>query len=134
MKISDNALKSGACWFGVIMFYSIPLVRIVIGDPFGMIQFGLSIVIGFGFAIAGGYYLDQYKKEKRKQQIISDEDTNEFIDTNIGEKCPKCKSKLMMISRLDGKLLNDAWIGLIYCMNCNFEISKERWDNGERDP
>ncbi len=134
MNISDNALQATASFIGLVVFFTIPILKTILGEPLQMVPLAVAIIAGLGFGLLGGYYMNCYKKEKRKLMITSDEDTDDFLDTKIGEKCPKCKSKLMMISRKDGRLLMDSWIGLVYCMNCDFEISKERWDNGEREP
>ena len=65
MKVSDYLLQSIASWIGLIVLYSIPIIRSVMGEPLPVIALAITIIAGFGFGLLGGYYFDQYKKENK---------------------------------------------------------------------
>lgn len=132
MTVSTYLLKAIACFISVGIFYAIPTIKNFVLHSLQFTELTISILLGMGFGVAGAKYLEKYAKEKKRNKIVESEDTKEFLDTPVGEPCPRCKNKLMMISRLDQRLLYDRYTGLIYCQHCTFEMSKEDWDDGKR--
>lgn len=128
---SENLAKAIVCFISVGIFYSIPTIKNYVFHSLQFTELAISILLGLTFGVAGAKYLERYAKEKKRNKLIESEDTDLFLDTIIGEPCPSCKKKLMMISRMDGKLLYDRYIGLVYCTECKFEVSKEDWDSGD---
>lgn len=134
--MNDYRLKSIACFIGLAMFYLIPIVKTLLGDPLPQIPTLLSIGLGFAFGISGFYLHEKGKLlEKRKHVAkFEDDESDDFVDTKINEPCPTkgCKGQLMIISRADGKLIDDSTKGYVYCKKCELEIPREDWDEGIR--
>lgn len=129
--MNELQFRALICFVALGIFYIIPIAKNILGEPFSDTQIILSILLGLGFGLYGIYLVDKIQQKKKRDSKCGNP-KDDFIDTKVRERCPKCKGKLMIISRKDGKKLYDVYTGLVYCVKCDFEISKDEFDKGLR--
>ena len=86
----------------------------------------ITLAIAIGFGIYATTQLAQYDREKLQNN--SQTQFQEYKEGEVNAKCPKCNSKLMEITNLTKKFTLNSYKGLVYCKECDFEISKNEFD------
>lgn len=123
-----TAFRMYVAYISMGIFFAIPVVRTLMGSPLSITEFFITLAIAIAFAIYATTQLEKYDEQKKqeKQQPITE--FQEFKEGELNAKCPKCNSKLMEITNLTKKFTLNSYKGLVYCTECDFEISKNEFD------
>ena len=113
-------------YISMTIFFGIPVVRTLMGSPLSITELSITLAIAIGFGIYATTQLAQYDREKLQNN--SQTQFQDFKEGELNAKCPKCNSKLMEITNLTKKFTLNSYKGLVYCTECDFEISKNEFD------
>ena len=113
-------------YISMTIFFGIPVVRTLMGSPLSITELSITLAIAIGFGIYATTQLQKYDREKLQNN--SQTGFEEFKEGELNAKCPKCNSKLMQITNLTKKFTLNSYKGLVYCTECDFEISKNEFD------
>jgi len=113
-------------YISMAIFLAIPIVNTLMDSPLSITELLISYAIAIGFGIYATTQLQIIDKEKLKNN--SQTEFQEFKEGELNAKCPKCNSKLMEITNLTKKFTLNSYKGLVYCTECDFEISKNEFD------
>ncbi len=114
-------------YMGMGLFFAIPLYKIWIGQPYNMV--GVSVILGIaiGFGMFATYELRQFQKENEEQKIRN------LTSRILKIRCPKCGDELVELRSPIDELVVNSYKGLIYCKSCNFEKSKDKFEEDYPD-
>lgn len=117
-------------YISMAIFLAIPIVNTLMDSPLSITELLISYAIAIGFGIYATTQLEKYDKEKKKDNSHFEE----FKDTILKEKCPKCNSKLMELKNLTKDFtLNAFYKGLVYCTECDYEVSRDEFDKEKKE-
>lgn len=120
-------------YISMAIFLAIPIVNTLMDSPLSITELLISYAIAIGFAIYATTQLEKYDEQKKQEKLQPKTEFQEFKDTIRKEKCPKCNSKLMELTNVSGKKILNNYKGLVYCTECDFEISKDEFDNERKE-
>jgi len=123
-----NTFRMTVAYISMAIFLAIPIIRTLMGSPFSITELLISYAIAIGFAIYATIELQKYDERKKQEKLQPTTEFEEYKDTILKEKCPKCNSKLMELTNVSGKTILNNYKGLVYCTECDFEISKDEFD------
>lgn len=114
-------------YISMTIFFGIPVVRTLMGSPLSITELSITLAIAIGFGIYATTQLQKYDREKLQNN--SQTGFEEYKDTILKEKCPKCNSKLMEIKNLTkDNTPNSFYKGLVHCTACDYEVSSDQFD------
>jgi len=121
-----TTFRMRVAYISMTIFFAIPVVRTLMGSPLSITELSITLAIAIGFGIYATTQLAQYDREKLQNN--SQTQFQEYKEGEVNAKCPKCNSKLMEITNLTKKFTLNSYKGLVYCKECDFEISKNEFD------
>ncbi len=121
-----TTFRMRVAYISMTIFFGIPVVRTLMGSPLSITELSITLAIAIGFGIYATTQLAQYDREKLQNN--SQTQFQDFKEGELNAKCPKCNSKLMEITNLTKKFTLNSYKGLVYCTECDFEISKNEFD------
>jgi len=121
-----TTFRMRVAYISMAIFFAIPVVRTLMGSPLSITELSITLAIAIGFGIYATTQLAQYDREKLQNN--SQTQFQEYKEGEVNAKCPKCNSKLMEITNLTKKFTLNSYKGLVYCKECDFEISKNEFD------
>ena len=116
--LKDIAVVVGVCYGAMVLFIAIPAIKLFWLDQDYPVT---ATIVSLLFAVAFGVYatitLEDYNKKKTS-----------YKDRTLKMPCPDCHSKLMQLTSIREELIQDNSKGLIYCTECDYEVSKDEFD------
>jgi len=120
--------RMNVAYISMGIFFAIPMIRTIMGSPLSLPELFISFAVAIGFGIYATTQLQILDKDKEKSKNNSTQE-QEFRDTVLKEKCPKCNSKLKEYRNVTKDYtLNAFYKGLVYCTECDYEISRAEFD------
>ncbi len=133
----------GVGYGGMILFFMIPLLKVLQDDPFSIPLTLLSIAIAVVFGIFATVQCMKYEEERDKRnnsaysvrlqkKLAKKEKLRKMIDeleeSSLKMPCPSCGKKLMELTSNKGNFVLGSYKGLVYCTVCDYEESKDEFD------
>lgn len=115
-------------YISMAIFFTIPMIRTLMGSPLDITELLISFAIAIGFGIYATTELQKYDERQKQKKLQPITEFQEYKEGELNAKCPKCNSKLVEITNLTKKFTLNSYKGLVYCTKCDFEISKNEFD------
>ena len=115
--MKDTAVVVGVCYGATVLFIAIPTIKLFLLDQdYTVTATIVSLLFAVGFGVYATITLEDYNKKKAG-----------YKDKTLKIPCPDCNSKLMQLTSIKEEFIENSKV-LIYCTECDYEISKEEFD------
>lgn len=114
-------------YMGMGLFFAVPLYKMWIGQPYNLVGVSVLFGIAIGFGMFATYELRQFQKETEENKIRN------LTSRILKMHCPKCDDELVELTSPVDDLVVNSYKAIIYCKSCNFEESKDKFEEENPD-